>query len=134
MNDYRSFPDDGERRLWRYIESICRETRCDVLAVGGMPNHIHLLVNFANTISIGELMKQVKGGSSVFAAKEIRCDWFKWQAHYGACAVSPSAIPQVVAYIANQKQHHADGSIRTEWEEAYDEYEVAEAEPAFREP
>ena len=76
-------------------------------------------------------MKRVKGGSSGFAANEIRGDWFKWQAHYGGIAVSPDAIREVVAYIDNQRRHHADGTTQTEWEETYSEYEVEVAASAL---
>jgi hypothetical protein len=56
-------------------------------------------------------------------------DWFQWQAHYGAVAISPEEIKTVVAYIANQKRHHAEGSLRPEWEKTFDEYEVEDEEP-----
>src|SRR5260221_10938036 len=70
---------EHERRLWRHIEAVSKQLRCDVLAVGGMPDHIHLLVNFANTISMGELMKRVKGASSHFISEELTGSWFAWQ-------------------------------------------------------
>jgi REP element-mobilizing transposase RayT len=114
-----------QRRLWRYIEATCREMRCEVLAVGGVSDHIHLLVNFPSTLSFAELMKRVKGGSSRFASQELHDgQWFQWQTHYGAFAVSFDEVDAVIAYIAHQKQHHADGAIRADWEQTYDEYDI----------
>jgi putative transposase len=116
-----------ERRLYRYIEAVCREMRCDVLAVGGMPDHIHLLVNFTPTVMLSALLKRVKGASSHFISQEwLNGDWFAWQAHYAALAVEPDRIDQVVAYIANQKQHHANNTTLPAWEETCEEYDVEE--------
>ena len=116
---------EGEKRLWRFIEATCTEIRCETLAVGGMPDHIHLLVNFSNTFSLGEFMKRVKGSSSRFATQHLRGgEFFEWQAHYGAFGVSPENVAAVVAYINGQKQHHADGSIRPEWETTYEETDI----------
>ncbi len=120
-------PDDGEdeRKLWRYIEALAQQKRCDVLAIGGMPDHIHLLVNLHNTISMAELMKFVKGSSSRFVSQELRRGgWFNWQNHYGAKAVCPDALDTCIRYIANQKQHHADGTTDNEWERVYTEHDL----------
>jgi REP element-mobilizing transposase RayT len=109
--------EEGERRLWRYIEATCRDLHCDVLAVGGMPDHVHLLVNLAPTLSLADLMKRVKGSSARFMSVELReGEWFRWQAHYGAFGVAPSGVDAVVRYIANQKTHHQAGALRPELE------------------
>ncbi len=118
-------PSQGERRLWRFIETICTELHCDPLAIGGMADHVHLLVNFANTLSFADFMKRVKGSTSRFITQELRDgEFFGWQAHYGAFAVSPDHVATVVAYINGQKQHHADGSVCPNWETACAEIDV----------
>ena len=56
-----------ERAVYRYIEQVCHDDRCEVLAIGGMPDHIHLLVNMsADRRAMSDMMKRVKGGSSRF--------------------------------------------------------------------
>jgi putative transposase len=55
-----------EPHLYRYIEGVCRHNKSPVLAIGGTPNHVHLLVKLSSTASIADLMKQVKGGHHVF--------------------------------------------------------------------
>ncbi len=102
---------DMERELYRYISAVCRNDRCDVLAIGGMPDHVHLLVTFGTTVSISDLMRHVKGGSSRFVSETLRPgNWFQWQASYGVFAVEPKNRDKLIAYINNQKQHHADGT------------------------
>ena len=48
--------EDIERDVYRYIEKVCRDDKCDVLAIGGMPDHIHLLVLLANTMTMADLL------------------------------------------------------------------------------
>lgn len=114
--------EDIERDVYRYIEKVCRDDRCDVLAIGGMPDHVHLLVLLANTMSMADFMHHVKGGSSRFISTKLKTEgWFGWQKHYAAFAVSWSHRKQVIAYIENQKQHHADGTLWSEAEETDEE-------------
>jgi putative transposase len=102
--------EDIERELWRYIGAVCADDKCEILAIGGMPDHVHLLVLLSNTVTMADLMKCVKGGSSAFVSDKLRPgEWFKWQGSYGAFSVSRPQIDKVAEYIANQKQHHVDG-------------------------
>ena len=102
--------DAWEQRLHRQITAISVECGCRVLAVGGMPDHVHLLVMLPSTITVGDLMKQVKGGSSRVVSKTLTPgEWFAWQGSYGATMVGEK--DKVMRYIANQKQHHADGTL-----------------------
>jgi len=107
-----------ERKLYRYISTVCADDKCDVLALNGMEDHSHLFVSLAPTISMADLMKHVKGGSSRFVSTELAPgEWFQWQGHYGAFSVSPADRSRVIEYIRNQKKHHADGSTWREAEE-----------------
>jgi putative transposase len=95
-----------------------------VLAIGGMPDHIHLVVKFPTTCSVAELMKQVKGVSSAFAndlnQRKIR---FRWQEGYGVFSISRSHVKAVIQYVLNQKQHHAEGSVHADREETEEEFD-----------
>jgi REP element-mobilizing transposase RayT len=101
-----------ERELYRYIGGVCQKHGCSVLAIGGMPDHVHLFLTYPSTITIGDLMEYIKGSSSRFATEKLRPgEFFKWQGNYGAFSVSPSDKLRVIAYIENQKQHHAEGKL-----------------------
>src|SRR5262249_10912731 len=83
--------EDIERDIYRYIEAICLDNRCSVLAVGGIPDHIHLLAALPSTITLGKIMKEVKGGTSRLVSERLKPgEWFAWQPNYAAFAVSPS--------------------------------------------
>ncbi len=101
-----------ERDLYRYISKVCQDDDCDVLAIGGMPDHVHLLLMFGSTVSLADLMRHVKGGSSRFVSETLRPgQWFRWQASYGVFSVEPKNRDKLIAYIANQKQHHSEGTL-----------------------
>jgi putative transposase len=96
----------------RYIQSVAHKYGCEVLAVGGMPDHVHLFVCMSSTVSFAQLMQHVKGGSSYLIQHDlVPNSFFRWQAGYAIFGVSPSHKARVVAYIQNQEQHHREGSL-----------------------
>ena len=104
--------DALEPEIIRCIHEECQRQKCDVLAIGAMPDHIHLAVSFPATTTIAQLMKQVKGVSSAFARDASKDgNFFGWQEGYGAFSFSPTHRERVVEYIRNQKQHHAENTI-----------------------
>jgi len=116
---------DIERELYRYIERVCQDDDCDVLAIGGMPDYIHLLVSFSNMLTLAELMQHVKGGSSRLVTQVLKPGGeFRWQGSYGAFSVSPRDKEKIVRYIQNQKRHHAEGTLWPEAERATREREI----------
>jgi len=87
------------------------------VAIGGIEDHVHLLARLHTTITIAKLVKEVKGASSHLVTHEITPhDFFKWQGAYGAFTIRKSDVPQIKAYILNQKQHHAENNVLDEWE------------------
>jgi len=115
--------EDIEREVYRCIRAICAELKCECLAVGGMEDHVHLMVALASTVSMGQLMKRVKGGSSHVISESIRPgEWFAWQPNYAAFAVSNSHNSRVIQYIENQKQRHSAGRVWAEAEETDEEW------------
>jgi len=111
-----------ERRLLREIESEAIKMRCIVLALNSMPDHVHIVLVMPSIVTIADLAKQLKGASSHFVNEVLRPEMpFKWQGSYGAFTVSRWDVDKVVAYVRNQKQHHADETLLPEWEETFEE-------------
>ncbi len=74
------------------------------LALGGMPDHVHLFVALSNTIPLAQLMKDVKDALSRFVSETPQPGhWFAWQPNCGAFSVSARDKKSVIAYIGNQK-------------------------------
>jgi len=106
-----------ERRLYEAIAKKAHELKCEVLALGGIEDHVHLLVRFPTTLSVADLLKGVKGASSHLMTHEIAPnEFFKWQGAYGAFTVSKSNVAAVSDYVLNQKAHHKNHEVIEEWE------------------
>ncbi len=108
-----------ERALHRCIEGEARAMGCDVLAVNGTTDHVHLVVTLPATVTVADLLKQVKGVSSHMANEVLRpAGGFRWQAHYGAFSVSRQDLDRIVAYVRLQKEHHSQSALLPELEES----------------
>jgi len=106
-----------ERPLFRYMTGICSNLKCQVLALNGMPDHVHLAVTFPSTVAIEVFVQTVKGGSSTFAREKlVPGEFFGWRDGYYVSSFGRGDSGAVTAYIRNQKQHHADGTLRLELE------------------
>jgi putative transposase len=109
---------DAEPRLYGAIVSKCKELSCSALAIGGVYDHVHVLIQFSTTITIARLIGEIKGASSHVMTHSIAPEsFFKWQGSYGVFTISKRSVPQVRRYILNQKEHHADQTLIAELEQ-----------------
>jgi len=117
-----------ERRLHRNIESLAQEMGCTVLAINGMPDHVHLFVKLPPTVSVARLVKQVKGVSSHFVNQTLQPGFlFRWQGRYGAFSVSRWDVDRIAGYVRRQKEHHgAAAELLSELEETDEEATIRE--------
>ncbi len=103
-------------RLYQYIGGILRTEKSVLLAAGGMPDHVHLLVSLSRELSIAETVRLVKANSSKWIHGTFpECQQFAWQAGYGAFSVSFSNLPEVKNYIARQAEHHRVRTFQDEY-------------------
>ena len=112
-----------ERSVYRCIVDLTIGLKCPVRAINGMPDHVHLVVGLHSDVCSSRIMKQVKGVSSAMINDlHDHQQYFRWQQGYYIRSVSLSHLKGVIAYVDNQKQHHADGTIHAEWEDAGDDH------------
>jgi putative transposase len=105
-----------ETRLYPFLGGILRDLRCVLLAINGMPDHVHLLIRHRADLSHSEMLKQIKGRSSKWINESFpQHGHFAWQEGYGGFTVSKSVVPTVEAYIANQKEHHLRQDFKAEF-------------------
>lgn len=107
-----------EQRVHRAVAAKCAELGGELIALGGIADHVHLLVGLPATLSLAEFIGMVKGSSSHLATHESLPGgaFFKWQGAYGAVSVSPRFLPEVSAYINHQREHHSNHTLIPEWE------------------
>jgi putative transposase len=103
------FLSDFEVRhqMHAYLATVFRTYQSPSLEVGGAADHIHALCSLSKTLSVAELIEDVKKASSKWInTKGGLYTKFHWQSGYGAFSVSPSQAAAVRRYIRNQEQHH----------------------------
>ena len=105
---------NAESLIYACLRAELRRMNCIVLAIGGIEDHIHLVVEPPTLLGPAQVMKQIKGASSRFAAAKGVA--FKWQAGYGVFSLSRPHLKSVIPYVQNQKRHHATGGLWLDWE------------------
>lgn len=103
-------------RVHAAIAQRCRHLHCEPLAVGGVANHVHVLVRLHPSVDVARLAKAVKGSTSHLVTHVLLPRQpFKWQGAYGAFTLGKKDVPALIRYIEEQPSHHADGTL---WDEA----------------
>lgn len=111
--------------LYKYITGIIQNNGHRLLAINGMPDHVHILFGLRPAQSLADLMQDVKGDSSKWInQKGFVKGKFAWQEGYGAFSYSKDSVPNVIAYIQNQEEHHRKKTFMEEYTGMLDEFEV----------
>jgi putative transposase len=105
-----------EDELHAYLGGICNELDCTVLKIGGYVDHIHIICMLSKKITLIKLMEELKSHSSKWIKdKGVGYENFYWQDGYSAFSVNPNDVHIVVAYIANQHEHHRENTFQDEY-------------------
>jgi len=100
--------------LYDYLGGVLRKKGGVLLTAGGMPDHVHLLAGWGTTVTVAEMLKELKGSSSHWINEQSK-NGFAWQEGYGAFTVSASQLLTVRKYILNQEEHHKKVSFVQEF-------------------
>jgi REP-associated tyrosine transposase len=106
--------DEMQPRLCAYIGGIARLNKMKALAVGGVSDHIHILLSLHPTVAVDKAAQLIKSGSSKWMHQQKQRS-FAWQTGYGAFTIGVSQVQATIRYIANQKRHHAKRTFAEEW-------------------
>jgi putative transposase len=107
---------DIEERVWAYIGGIARNHEIIAVQVGGIENHIHILILAKPKIAPSQIVQWLKGESSRWIHETFpELNKFSWQDGFGIFSVSKSNVPDVVDYIKNQREHHKKLSFEDEY-------------------
>ena len=111
--------------LHKYITGIITNRDQKLLSIFCMPDHTHLLIGLKPSISISDLVRDIKAGSSKFIndTKLIKGK-FSWQEGFGVFSYSRSQIDIVIKYILNQEQHHTNKTFKEEYLEFLKKFAV----------
>jgi putative transposase len=116
---------DLQPDLYAYLGGIVRSEKGSALAIGGMPDHVHLLVRLHLDLPVSTLVRKLKAKSSRWVKQRKSGDpRFAWQSGYGAFSVSGSLASAVRRYIANQAEHHRKRTFREEYLELLEKHGI----------
>jgi REP element-mobilizing transposase RayT len=110
--------------LHAYLVGILANLKCPSLQTGGTGDHVHILFALGRTVTVSDVVEEVKKGSSKWM-KTQDVPTFTWQAGYGAFSVGESQAETVVHYIQRQEQHHQRLSFQEEFRRFLERYRVA---------
>lgn len=112
-----SITPELEQRLWSYLGGIAREHKMKSLKVGGVADHVHILLSLPSTLDIAKAVQLLKGNSSKWVHDEFpKYGSFGWQEGYGAFSLGVSGIDDTIAYIEKQAEHHRKKTFKEELE------------------
>ena len=114
-----------EEELHAYLGGICKRMECHPIKIRGYTDHVHVLCMLSKKIALMKLLEEVKSHSSKWMkTKGEDLSNFYWQDGYGAFSVNPADIDRVIAYIANQKEHHSKITFQDEYRTILKRYKV----------
>ena len=123
---------ENERILYSYINGFCNNYGVKLLRLGGMPDHIHMLVNMPTTVSVSDFVKQLKVATSKMLYQYGHFPYFEgWQNGYSAFTYAFKDIDMIINYIKGQKEHHKVFSFRDEYRKILIENGISPDEPFF---
>jgi REP element-mobilizing transposase RayT len=105
-----------EERIWTYLAGMATHHGLMALKVGGLEDHLHLVLRIPPTIPVSEAVRLLKGSSSRWIRQTFsELEAFRWQDGYGAFTVSTSALPATIRYVEQQRATHERRTFEDEF-------------------
>ena len=102
--------------MYRFITSLIKRNKCVLYRIGGIENHIHILLDLNPTVSLSHLMWDIKRSSSDWAKQSGLFPMFNgWGKEYGAFSISETHRDALINYIMNQPEHHGRVTFEQEY-------------------
>ncbi len=101
---------ESQGRLWAYLAGICKKQKIFVHEIGGMEDHVHMLIEIPLTVAFSDALQEIKTSSSRWMGRN-----FAWQRGFGVFGVSASNMGSVIRYIRTQEAHHKKMSFEEEF-------------------
>ena len=114
--------DQRQEHLYTYLFGIAKKLKVEILAIGGISNHVHILLALPAAKTLSEVVRDLKANSSRWMREEDRR--FGWQEGFGAFSYSRSQLDTVIRYVQNQQKHHQRCSFHDEYVKLLDRFDV----------
>lgn len=124
-NRHRWLTRDVEQRVWEYLGGIARENGMKALQVGGIDDHVHVVLGAPASLAVSKAVQLLKGGSSKWMHETFpSLKEFARQDGYGAFTVSKFGLPAFIKYVETQREHHQSRSFQDEYRTMLEQHEV----------
>ena len=115
-----------KEEIYKYITGIVRNQGQKLIAINGMPDHVHILIGLKPSMALANLVREIKADSSNFVnEKRFVRGKFSWQEGYGAFSYGHSQLDTIIRYIQNQEQHHKRSSFKNEYLTLLRKFDIA---------
>ena len=109
-------PESADAWLARALACKAREAGAALLASGCASDHVHVVLRFASTVALSDVVQRLKGGSSRLGKLDGRLPALRWQQGFWASTIGPADLDRVSAYVRGQRAHHERAPAREAWE------------------
>ena len=103
-------PKQSQPQLWAYLAGVCQKQRIFVHEIGGVEDHLHMLIEIPLVLAFSDAIKEIKTSSSRWMGRS-----FAWQTGFGVFGVSASNKDAVIRYIRTQEAHHRKMTFEEEF-------------------
>lgn len=110
--------------LYAYIGGIIKQHGSKPLAINGMSDHIHIFIGYGPSVSLSDLVEEIKTSSNKFLKQQFTHRNFSWQRGYGAFSYSRSHIDAVIKYINKQEEHHCKRTFKEEYLKMLSDFDI----------
>jgi REP element-mobilizing transposase RayT len=122
---HKTMTPEIKERLWAYMGGIARENKIKALAMGGIDDHVHLLLSLPATMPVSKAIQLIKGGSSKWVHETfVNRKRFAWQEGYGAFSIGISQVDETISYIQSQPVHHGKRSFQDEYRQFLEKHGI----------
>jgi REP element-mobilizing transposase RayT len=105
------------RVLFTHLQKEGEEKGIRIVAVGGVEDHVHCLVQLLPSQNLLQVLKSIRNSSAAWINEnKLLTTEFEWEEGYAAYSVSPSGVKQVVDYIGKQEEYHKSRTLDSELE------------------
>jgi putative transposase len=117
---------DFKEDLYKYITGIVRNQGQKLIAINGMPDHVHILIGLKPAMALADLVREIKADSTNYIndQKFVR-GRFNWQEGYGAFSYGHSQLDTIIRYIQKQEMHHHKRSFKSEYLSLLRKFDIA---------
>lgn len=111
--------------LYKYITGIVINKNQKLIAINGMPDHVHILIGMKPDGNLSELVRDIKANSSKFInEKKWIVGKFEWQQGFGAFTLGHSQLAAIINYIKSQEEHHKTKTFKEEYLDFLKRYDI----------